>query len=729
MLHYSKVFRLGSDMQSIAKNTIRFAAFEVDLQSGVMCKHGLRIKLQDQPFKILVALLERPGEIVTRDELRERVWGNETFVDFDHGLSAAVNRLRDALSDSADNPRYVETVARRGYRFIAPLQTKPKPIESISAGPVSARRKLVWIAVASLAAVSLVALGAWLARGRSSLPPHQLVQVTSLIGSETMPSFSPDGQQLAFVWNGEKEDNTDIYVKMVGSETALRLTSNPGADLLPSWSPDGRQIAFVRVQGATGIYLVSPLGGREQKLVELPGVDHRARGPETAIVGDLLYPIVNRPSWSADGKFLALARYSEPPEPGDGVVLRLPVNGGDPRPILSPPPGAWYKHPTFSPDGRSLAVALCKGPNECQIQLVPLSPELLPEGEPKTILPPRGQFRGIAWMPDGNSLIVAGFSLPHFYSWRVSTKKPAEPERIEMAGADAIWPAISRRGSRFAFARNIVQADLWRLELGGKWLPFLSSTARDTFPQFSPDGKRIAFQSARGGANDIWVAKADGTEAVQITKKPDGDNGAPIWSPDGKWLAFGSSRKGGGSDVWIVDSEGGPPRQLTHAPGSQGNPSWSHDGRFINFSSDRSGRREVWRMPVEGGAAKQITQNGAVVPIESTDGMTLYYEKDPARTDGIFALPLAGGVERRVISDPIVRFSFAVVPDGIYYITPRDEKFCDIRFYKFADGGTQVVAEIERPVAFGLSVSPDRKTFLSSRPVTGSDLMLIENFR
>ena len=111
-------------MQSIDKNTTRFAAFQVDLQSGLIYKHGLRIKLQDQPFKILAALLERPGEIVTRDELRERIWGSETFVDFDHGLSAAVNRLRDALSDSAENPRYIETVARKGYRFIAPVRSR-----------------------------------------------------------------------------------------------------------------------------------------------------------------------------------------------------------------------------------------------------------------------------------------------------------------------------------------------------------------------------------------------------------------------------------------------------------------------------------------------------------------------------------------------------------------------------------------------------------------------------
>ena len=708
---------------------IRFAAFEADPQSGELRKHGIRIKLQDQPFKILVALLEKPGEIVSREELRERVWGNNTFVDFNHGLSAAVNRLRDALSDSADSPRYVETIARRGYRFIGQVEEASKPVlpepktPMVVVGPSHPR--LIWALAASLTTAGIVGVGLWLvqSRGVQAITPS-LVQVTALIGSETMPTFSPDGTQVAFVWNGEKEDDANIYVKMVGSETSLRLTSDPGADLLPSWSPDGRQIAFVRIHGTSGIYLVSPLGGPERKLVELPGVDRRPVGPETKIVGDLLYPTMNRPSWSADGKFLAVTKYSEPPEPGDGAVLLVPVNGGEPRPMLVPQPGTLYRHAAFSPDGRSLAVAHYRG-GKCQLQIVRLSPELLPQGEPRTVLPDCKQIRGLAWMPDGESLVVSGFNLPHFYSWRVWASKVAEPERIEMAGADAIWPAISRKGGRFAFAHSILQADLWRLDLGGKPYSFLSSTTRENFPQFSPDGRRIAFQSARGGANDIWVAQADGTDFVQITR----DLGveAPTWSPDGKWIAFSGGKQE--SHVWIVESGGGPSRQLTQGHGEPKVPSWSRDGKQIYFTSNRSKRAEIWRMPSEGGAAEQITRNGGYLGFESADGTTLYYTKSDQGNEGIFSLPLSGGQEKQVIAEEIVRRSFTVVPEGIYYIAPRDEKTCEIRFYQFANGRKQVIAEIDRPVAFGLSVSPNRRTFLYSRPVTGSDLMMIENFR
>ena len=154
-----------------------------------------------------------------------------------------------------------------------------------------------------------------------------------------------------------------------------------------------------------------------------------------------------------------------------------------------PPPGTWYKHPTFSPDGSRLAVAFntegARGQPGCRLQIVSLSSGLLPQGEPRTVLTDCQGIRGIAWTPDGDSLVVSGFRLPNFYAWRVSADKAVDPERIELAGAEAVWPAMSHLGGRLAFARSIVQADLWRLERGGKPAPFLSSTARDTFPQFS----------------------------------------------------------------------------------------------------------------------------------------------------------------------------------------------------------------------------------------------------
>src|ERR1700685_2603249 len=106
---------------------LRFGVFEVDLRAGELHKHGLRIRLQEQPFQLLALLLERPGQVVTREELQKKLWPADTFIDFDHGLNKAVNKIRDALGDSAESPRYVETVARRGYRFIAEVKVGDAP--------------------------------------------------------------------------------------------------------------------------------------------------------------------------------------------------------------------------------------------------------------------------------------------------------------------------------------------------------------------------------------------------------------------------------------------------------------------------------------------------------------------------------------------------------------------------------------------------------------------------
>ena len=199
--------------------------------------------------------------------------------------------------------------------------------------------------------------------------------------------------------------------------------------------------------------------------------------------------------------------------------------------------------------------------------------------------------------------------------------------------------------------------------------------------------------------------------------------------PDGQWVAFDSAGIGGLANLWIVEAEGGRARQVTNGPGHNAVPSWARDGKRLYFCSDRSGRTEIWRVPAEGGAAEQITRRGGFVGVESADGKTLYYTKSDAGTEGLFALPLAGGEEKHLLTDEVVRRCFAVLPEGIYYIAPRDENTCELRFYEFARGVNRVIGDIERPIAFGLSVSPDHKTFLFSRPVTGADLMLIENFR
>ena len=248
---------------TVGPGCFQFGTFELDVRSGELRKAGVRIGLQEQSLQVLRLLLERPGDLVTRDELRQRLWPNGTFVDFDHGLNAVINRLRETLGDSADSPRFIQTVPRRGYRFIAPVdgarvdaRTEDPASLAVLETALPGKRTtalLPWIAGATIITVSLllVIAATWLLRRTplSTAPPPRVVPLTRLAGTEAWPAFAPDGEQVAFAWSGENYDNTDIYVTLVGSTGVRRLTTDPADDYAPSWSPDGRRIAFLRRTG------------------------------------------------------------------------------------------------------------------------------------------------------------------------------------------------------------------------------------------------------------------------------------------------------------------------------------------------------------------------------------------------------------------------------------------------------------------------------------------------
>ena len=221
---------------------IGFGVFEVDRRAGEVRRLGLKVKLSRQPFEVLVMLLERPGEVISREKLQKQLWSESTFVDFEHGLNKAINRIREALDDDADNPRFLEPLPRRGYRFIAPVRGSVREVREPALQEPQSRRagpRYIIALAAALVLVLVCAIWLWVLSpsSRSPAPPMKATPFTSFAGEEWDASFSPDGNQIAFSWDEEKKDNWHIYVKLLGREKPLQLTAGGDVDRHPVWSP------------------------------------------------------------------------------------------------------------------------------------------------------------------------------------------------------------------------------------------------------------------------------------------------------------------------------------------------------------------------------------------------------------------------------------------------------------------------------------------------------------
>ena len=538
--------------------------------------------------------------------MHRRLWPDDTFVDFEHGLNAIVNRLREVLEDSSDNPRFIETVPRRGYRFIAPATD-------------TRRRVVAWAAAGFLVLAAAATL--WRLR-RPELPSPTVVKLSSerFAGSG---SFSPDGTQIAYGSAGEDGVNWDIWLKIVGEPGARRLTTDPAPETDPSWSPDGTEIAFRRlVSGSArsrasqsigartaGIYLVSPLGGPARQLSD--------------------FPARSQASWSPDGRWLATSKDRSGGDPPGGIYL-ISVASGEPRAVTSPKAPSFDVNPAFSPDGRALAYAACEGAEQwpaCDVSVLTLDAELRPQGAARPLTRQRSVNFGVAWTRDGRSIVYGSY--PRL--WRVRADGGAPPERVELAGG-ARFPSTVNSRDRLAFVRWVADTDIYRLRLGGSPTPLIASTFDERHPQYSPDGRRIAFESSRADdRQEVWLADADGSNPTRLTRGPGLSQGTPGWSPDARSIAFDSMAENGHRDVWTIGVDGSGLRQVTHDPADAILPIWSRDGRFIYFASNRTGRLEIWRAAAGGGSEVQLTHEGGDFPFESVDGRDPLLPEEPGR--------------------------------------------------------------------------------------------------
>jgi eukaryotic-like serine/threonine-protein kinase len=593
--------------------------------------------------------------------------------------------------------------------------------------PAKSRRRQRGLMYAVTAACVLLAAAAAAWRWASPiapLAPPKLMPLTAFKGFEYQPAFSPDGKQVAFSWNGPKEDNYDIYVMLIGTSAPIRLTTDPASDRFPAWSPDGRRIAFMRYATATrsaSVMLMSALGGSESKLTE-------AAANSSGI------------DWSPDGKFVAFPEVAAPGE-APQIVLLSP-DTGERRVVKTPPPReAGDAIPRFSPDGKALAfVRLRPGPSPIGIVSLTGRP-----GEARMITPAETSvfITPLAWTPDGRELVfTANYRGMTRRVWRVAADGRTPPAQVVGIGQNAFDVAIARQGGFLAYRQDWADVNIWRLDLDrgrrtSAPVNLIASTLLDTAPGFSPDGRRFVFASTRSGNGEIWVSGADGSDQTQVTHLgARGSAGSPSWSPDGRTIAFDAGGEGG-SQVYTVSAEGGPVKRLTDRSEFNVVPTWSRDSRWIYFTSDRSGSEQLWKMPAGGGTPVQITRHGGANAMESADGASLYYAKG-TNAAGTWKMPIGGGEEVLVLDVPGAgRWGHMVLTgSGLYYIardgTELPARFA-IFFHDFATRQTTRVAQLAKPPAptsRSLALSPDGRTFLFTQlDASGSDLMLLENFR
>ncbi len=730
------------------KGNFRIADWEIEPEINCLRTEGRAVHIEPKIMQVLIQLASHSNEVLSKDQLMHSVWP-DTYVGEDV-LTRCISELRRVFEDDARAPRFIQTIPKTGYRLIARV-TPPaaptatfrsptvigqnrsrgtsdapvavlKPIaENAAIAPESGTRtssRLGWIA--GSAVILLVIASAlvywWQHQPAAIVIPeggYITVPFTSDEGAQVQPSFSPDGNQVAFAWSAVRGTNRHIYLKLLDSENPLRLTSGDSDNYGPVWSPDGRSIAFVSNSDRDrGIYIVPAIGGPERKVYAPKGTIEWDRATL---------------SWSPDGKQLIFPDGKTASTPSS--IYALSLDSLQARPITTPPK-YWDGDvgPVFSPDGTRIAFLRAIDAAVRDIYVMDAN-----GGTPKRITSDNRYVNAIAWSRDGLSMVFSSDRGGKFSLWRIPISG-GKPVRLPVGGEDAFSPSIAPRGDRMVYAQSsskwsIVQLKLDPASAKEPPAPVLSSTQQDSAPQVSPDGKHIAFQSWRSGTQEIWVASSNGSELAKLTSFERSLTGSPAWSPDGKQIAF-DSRPQGHSHIFVISADGGLPKQITDGDSNDIVPSWSHDGQWIYFGSNRAGSWQIWRVPSGGGDPQQVTRNGGFVAIASLDGQYVYYARADAA--GIWRIPVNGGTEVQVAPQPRIGYwgYWTVAKQGLYYLnsttTPNTIDLAT------PDGRVLHKRKLQAtpPPFAGITVSPDGKSLLyTDLTEVGSHLTMVENFK
>lgn len=628
----------------ISNARLTFGLYEIDLQSGELWKAGFRIKLQGQPFKVLATLLEKPGQVVTREELQARLWGKDTVVDFDHSLGTAINKIREALGDSADNPRFIETLARRGYRFIAPVgvvepvaepvvsagvevpttrsgarvvvpPVRVQPLPTVPSGVAAAEpavaaasaaaagglpRGVLWLLV-TLVPLAAAGLGYYLAGLRTVITPPHIAQIThnghlapSVDTMENLAAGTTDGVHLfAATIDGGHSVLSAVSISG-GLVEPLNLPSEVASPALGDISPDGSRLLLrdhLSPESEQALWVVPTTGGSALR------------------VGDVL---AHDATWMPDGDGILYA---------NGTDLYLTqLSRQQPTHYASLPGRAFWLR--WQPNGKLLRFTILD-PIAHTLSLWQITSA---DRTPRRILAdfnhPSGECCGV-WTADGRSFVFQSSKGGNNNLWMLRGLSTSSPVRLTDGPLDFESPIADRYGSRIYFMGADSRSELESLSPTGQLVPvkgFLSNAVR---VDYSRDGRWVIWTETNG---QLWRARSDGTEKLQVTP----DTLSPFlarWSPDGSRIAVMAREAGKAWQIYLTGPNGGEFKPLSNQTRNAADPSWSPDGRSIVFggTNDAMGKDNAARtldiVDVASGAMREIPgSNGLFSPRWSPDG-------------------------------------------------------------------------------------------------------------
>jgi len=669
---------------------VRFGTFEVDLRAGELRKAGVKLKLTGQPFQVLAILLERPGQVVTREELQKRLWP-DTFVDFDHNLNAAINKIREVLGDSAESPRFVETLPRRGYRFIAPAEGGQ--IGPDGSGMLGESRVRWFRPTSILFAVLVVLVGAVLLIYKRSQTPaisqqRALTRLTFDDGLQIGATWSPDGRFIAYSSN--RGGKFDIWVQQVSGGDPVQISKGPGHNWQPDWSPDGKFIAYRSENGNGGLFVVPALGGD---------------GLERRIASFGYYP-----RWSPDSSQI-LFQTTPLAEANSFYIANL--SGSPPHEVLrglfpdsfSSVSAAWH------PDGKRITVwawdsapgplpTFWTAPIAGGIPIRTEVPaELMRQGEAG----PRHKWWTtdfkFCWAPSGKAIYFERTSRAARNIWRMSvdpqTLRAGAIERLTTSAGLDTELSLSADGKKLAFTSESRRIRAWlfpfdatRGRVGSGHA--VTSPGMDAWlPSLSRDGNKLAFSGNRGGSNLELreTSLSDGRE-VPVVADDFYSRYFPQWSPDGAYLAYTREEPSGEGQLMMWSSQSRTEEPLTTSSRTPPDAyDWSGDGKWLLMSQENSAtaHADVWLLPVASrpnaeAAAQKVTSSPEYSLYQchfSPDGRWIIFgawrNRSSAVESALYVMAATGGPWIRITDgkrwDDKPRWS----PDGktIYFVSGR----------------------------------------------------------